>query len=43
MTYVIANAEFFDDLGSPGGADQLGVIAADHPRNGVLPPQDGPS
>ena len=29
--YYKANVEFFDDLGSPGGAAKLGVIAKDHP------------
>ena len=29
--YYNANVEFFDDLGSPGGAAKLGVIDKDHP------------
>mgnify|MGYP000632754627 CR=1 FL=1 len=28
--YTEANAEFFDDIGSPGGAAKLGVIDRDH-------------
>jgi NAD-dependent dihydropyrimidine dehydrogenase PreA subunit len=34
-----ANVEFFDDLGSPGGAAKLGKIAKDHPLVAALPPQ----
>ena len=34
-----ANAEFFDDLGSPGAAANLGLIASDHPLVAALPPQ----
>ena len=29
--YRAANAEFFDDLGSPGGAGAQGLIDRDHP------------
>ena len=29
--YYKANVEFFDDLGSPGGAAKVGVIHKDHP------------
>ena len=29
--YYKANVEFFDDLGSPGGAAKLGKIPKDHP------------
>ncbi|MGW2703993.1 hypothetical protein [Streptomyces sp. NPDC001340] len=29
--YKAANAEFFDDLGSPGGAAAHGLIDRDHP------------
>src|SRR6185312_5850032 len=29
--YYKANVEFFDDLGSPGGAAKVGVIPKDHP------------
>ena len=29
--YYKANVEFFDDLGSPGGASKLGQIDKDHP------------
>jgi len=34
-----ANVEFFDDLGSPGGAAKLGKIPKDHPLIAALPPQ----
>ena len=34
-----ANVEFFDDLGSPGGAAKLGLINKDHPVVSALPPQ----
>jgi ferredoxin len=34
-----ANVEFFDDLGSPGGASKVGKIDKDHPVVSVLPPQ----
>jgi NAD-dependent dihydropyrimidine dehydrogenase PreA subunit len=34
-----ANVEFFDDLGSPGGAAKLGKIDKDHPLVAALPPQ----
>ena len=37
--YTQVNAEFFDELGSPGGAASLGVIEADHPLIAALPPQ----
>jgi NAD-dependent dihydropyrimidine dehydrogenase PreA subunit len=37
--YYKANVEFFDDLGSPGGAAKLGKIAKDHPLIMALPPQ----
>jgi ferredoxin len=37
--YTQVNAEFFNELGSPGGAASLGVIEADHPLIAVLPPQ----
>jgi NAD-dependent dihydropyrimidine dehydrogenase PreA subunit len=35
-----ANAGFFDDLGSPGGAFKVGVLAHDHPLIAALPPQE---
>ena len=38
--YYKANVEFFDDLGSPGGAAKLGVIPKDHPIIADLPPQE---
>jgi NAD-dependent dihydropyrimidine dehydrogenase PreA subunit len=34
-----ANVEFFDDLGSPGGASKVGQIDKDHPVVAALPPQ----
>jgi NAD-dependent dihydropyrimidine dehydrogenase PreA subunit len=37
--YYKANVEFFDDLGSPGGAAQMGLINKDHPLVAALPPQ----
>jgi ferredoxin len=37
--YYKANVEFFDDLGSPGGASKVGKINKDHPIIKVLPPQ----
>ncbi len=37
--YYKANVEFFDDIGSPGGAAKVGVIAKDHPIIAALPPQ----
>jgi NAD-dependent dihydropyrimidine dehydrogenase PreA subunit len=38
--YYNANVDFFDDLGSPGGAAKLGVIDKDHPLIEALPPQN---
>ena len=35
-----ANVEFFDELGSPGGASKLGKINKDHPLVAALPPQE---
>jgi NAD-dependent dihydropyrimidine dehydrogenase PreA subunit len=37
--YYKANVEFFDELGSPGGASKLGLIERDHPLIAALPPQ----
>ena len=37
--YYKANVEFFDALGSPGGASKLGLIERDHPLIAALPPQ----
>jgi ferredoxin len=31
--------EFFEDLGSPGGAAKVGKINKDHPLVAALPPQ----
>lgn len=33
------NAKFFDEIGSPGGAPQLGPVDTDEPRVAALPPQ----
>ena len=33
------NVQFFDEIGSPGGAAKLGVIDKDHPVVEALPPQ----
>ena len=38
--YYKANVEFFDDLGSPGGAAKMGKIDKDHPLIAALPPQE---
>ncbi|GAB4065872.1 ferredoxin family protein [Angustibacter speluncae] len=38
--YYKANVEFFDDLGSPGGAAKMGLIPKDHPIIAALPPQE---
>ncbi|MGV9265922.1 ferredoxin [Kitasatospora sp. NPDC003701] len=35
-----ANAEFFADIGSPGGSARLGLIEKDHPMVAALPVQD---
>lgn len=35
--YYKANVEFFDDIGSPGGAAKVGVIHKDHPIVAALP------
>ncbi|MFJ9316338.1 ferredoxin [Pimelobacter simplex] len=35
--FLAVNAGFFDDLGSPGGAGALGVVAHDHPVVAALP------
>src|SRR3954447_16790215 len=37
--YYKANVEFFDDLGSPGGASKVGKIDKNHPIVAALPPQ----
>ncbi len=36
--YTRANAEFFDALGSPGGAAEQGLIERDHQLIAALPP-----
>jgi ferredoxin len=37
--FQAVNAEFFHDLGSPGGASAIGKIRKDHPIVAGLPPQ----
>jgi hypothetical protein len=37
--YYKANVEFFEEIGSPGGAAKVGVIKHDHPIIAALPPQ----
>ncbi|MGL5405818.1 MAG: ferredoxin [Propionibacteriaceae bacterium] len=34
-----ANVQFFDGIGTPGGAAKMGVINKDHPMIEALPPQ----
>jgi NAD-dependent dihydropyrimidine dehydrogenase PreA subunit len=38
--YQGANAGFFDDLGSPGGAFKVGAVAHDHPLIAALPSRE---
>ena len=38
--YYTANVDFFDDLGSPGGAAKMGEIDKDHPLVAALPAAD---
>lgn len=38
--YYGANVEFFDTVGSPGGAVRTGPIPGDHPLIAALPPQE---
>src|SRR5690606_18657979 len=37
--YYRANVEFFDEIGSPGGAAKMGLIEKDDPMIAALPPQ----
>jgi len=37
--YLDVNAQFFESLGSPGGAARLGPVDHDHPTVEQLPPQ----
>jgi len=37
--YYKVNVDFFDEVGSPGGAAKVGPIAGDHPIVAALPPQ----
>jgi hypothetical protein len=38
--YYTANVEFFNEVGSPGGAAKVGVIHSDHSIVAALPPQN---
>ncbi len=38
--YLEVNAEFFAEIGSPGGAAKFGVVDYDHPVVVALPPQE---
>jgi NAD-dependent dihydropyrimidine dehydrogenase PreA subunit len=38
--YVSANYEFFEDLGSPGGASKIGKVAKDSPFVAAQPPRE---
>ena len=38
VEYTKVNVDFFDDLGSPGGASKLGRTGKDHPLVAGLPP-----
>ena len=37
--YYKVNVDFFEDLGSPGGASKTGKVGKDHPVVAALPPQ----
>ncbi|HXL89320.1 MAG TPA: ferredoxin [Streptosporangiaceae bacterium] len=37
--FYSVNVEFFENLGSPGGASRTGRIGRDHPVVAALPPQ----
>ena len=37
--YYRANVDFFEEIGSPGGAARTGVLTFDHPLIAALPPQ----
>ena len=37
--YMKINAEFFEPIGSPGGAARFGPVDKDHPAIEALPPQ----
>jgi hypothetical protein len=38
--YTKANADFFEELGSPGGASKVGLVDRDVPPASDLPPQE---
>lgn len=38
--YYKANVDFFDEIGSPGGAARSGAFDFDHPFIDALPPQN---
>ncbi|KHD75523.1 ferredoxin [Actinoplanes utahensis] len=40
--YEAVNAEFFTDLGTPGGAARIGPLPYDHPLVSALAPQPAP-
>jgi len=37
--YYKANVEFFDEVGSPGGAAKVGALSFDHPLVAAVPAQ----
>ncbi|HML51991.1 MAG TPA: ferredoxin family protein [Propionicimonas sp.] len=37
--FIAINKEFFDEIGSPGGAADFGVFDGDHPAVAALPPK----
>ncbi|MCV7315034.1 ferredoxin family protein [Mycolicibacillus parakoreensis] len=39
--YIGLNADFFEELGSPGGAAKVGMVEHDPPQIKDLPPQGG--
>ena len=39
QVFTRVNAEFFNEIGSPGGASSIGKIRKDHPIVAGLPPQ----
>ena len=39
--YTAANVEFFEGIGSPGGASKVGLVEKDHPIVTALGPQQG--
>ena len=39
-SYTAINAEFFEKIGSPGGAAKTGASSSDHPTVAALPEED---